>query len=152
GHYDGGNEFFADRLDVREYLPVAEMERVSCSGSCPGLFSQLKEVYLFGCNSLNAEANMNASAEIGRSLVRSGHSRADAERLARGLSARPGASSREHTRQVFKDVPAIYGFSSVAPLGPIAGSILSRYFQSAGTAHNCLARTTRRIHVTRCRA
>ena len=48
GHYDGGNEFFSDQLEVREYLPVAEMERVSCSDSCPGLFSQLKEVYLFG--------------------------------------------------------------------------------------------------------
>ena len=45
-----------DRLDAREYLPVGEMERVSCSDSCPGLFSQLKEVYLFGCNTLNAEA------------------------------------------------------------------------------------------------
>ena len=48
GHYDGGNEFFSDKLAAREFLPVAEMERVSCSDSCPGLFSQLKEVYLFG--------------------------------------------------------------------------------------------------------
>ena len=51
--------------------------------SCPGLFSQLKEVYLFGCNTLNAEAMRSASAEIARSLVRSGHSPADAERLSR---------------------------------------------------------------------
>ena len=36
GHYDGGNEFFSDQLDVREFLPVNEMERVSCSNSCPG--------------------------------------------------------------------------------------------------------------------
>ena len=54
------------------------MERVSCSDSCPGLFSQLKEVYLFGCNTLNAEAVKSASAEVARSLVRSGHSAADA--------------------------------------------------------------------------
>jgi hypothetical protein len=47
GHYDGGNEFFSDEIESREFLPVAEMERVSCSDSCPGLFSQLKEVYLF---------------------------------------------------------------------------------------------------------
>ncbi|MBT9528231.1 MAG: hypothetical protein IV105_23485, partial [Rhizobacter sp.] len=37
GHYDGGNQFFSDQLAVREYLPVSEMERVSCSGSCPSL-------------------------------------------------------------------------------------------------------------------
>ena len=40
-------------VEAREFLPVDEMERVSCSDSCPGLFSQLKEVYLFGCNTLN---------------------------------------------------------------------------------------------------
>jgi len=133
GHYDGGNEFFSDQLEAREFLPVAEMERVSCSDSCPGLFSQLKEVYLFGCNTLNPEAIKSATAEIVRSLVRSGHSRADAERVSRALSAQHGESSRDRMRLIFKDVPVIYGFSSVAPLGPMAGSILSRHFQSAGT-------------------
>jgi hypothetical protein len=34
-------------------------------------------------------------------------------------------------RQVFKDVPVIYGFSSLAPLGPIAGATLDRYFRRA---------------------
>ena len=70
GHFDGGTEFYSDRLDAREYLPVEQMERASCSESCPGLFSQLKEAYLFGCNTLNAEAMRSAGAEIGRSLVR----------------------------------------------------------------------------------
>ena len=35
-------------------------------------------------------------------------------------------------RQIFKDVPVIYGFSSMAPLGPIAASTLSRYFRASG--------------------
>ena len=118
GHYDGGHEFFSDQVSASEFLPVDEMERASCSGGCSGLFSQLKEVYLFGCNTLNPGANKSASAEIARSLVRSGHSRADAERLAKVLGERHGESSRDRMRQVFKDVPAIYGFSSVAPLGP----------------------------------
>ena len=54
GHFDGGDEVpIPSRVPTRsEYLPVDEMERVSCSDSCPGLFSQLKEVYLFGCNTL----------------------------------------------------------------------------------------------------
>jgi len=130
GHYDGGNEFFSDRLDADEFLPVEELERVSCSDSCRGLFSQLKEVYLFGCNTLNPQARKSASAEIARSLVRSGHSRADAERVSRELSARHAESSRDRMRLVFKDVPVIYGFSSKAPVGPVAASTLSRYFQS----------------------
>ena len=145
GHYDGGNEFFPDQLEAREFLPVDEMERVSCSTSCPGLFSQLKEVYLFGCNTLNAGANRTASAEIGRSLIRSGHSRADADRLSRALSVRHGESSRDRMRQVFKDVPAIYGFSSVAPLGPTAAPLLQRHFQSAGTGEFGTGRVNGRL-------
>ena len=145
GHYDGGNEFFSEHLDAREFLPVAEMERVSCSDSCPGLFSQLKEVYLFGCNTLNPEAVRSGSAEIGRSLVRSGYSRADADRLSRALSARHGESSRDRMRLIFKDVPAIYGFSSVAPLGPTAAFFLDRHFQSAGPGEVGSGRASARL-------
>ena len=130
GHYDGGNEFYSDRLEAGEFLPVDEMERVSCSDSCRGLFSELKEVYLFGCNTLNTEARKGVSAEIGRSLVRSGYPRADAERVSRALSARHGESSRDRMRLIFRDVPVIYGFSSKAPVGPTAASTLARYFQS----------------------
>ncbi len=72
----------------------------------------------------------SASAEIGRSLVRSGHSPADAERLSRVLNERHGESNRDRMRQIFKDVPVIYGFSSKAPLGRTAGPLLERYFQS----------------------
>ena len=131
GHFDGGDEFYTDRLDAREYLPMQELERASCSDSCPGLFAQLKEVYLFGCNTLNAEAMRSASAEIGRSLVRSGHSPADADRISRMLSERHGESNRDRMRHIFKDVPVLYGFSSKAPLGRTAGPLLERYFQSA---------------------
>lgn len=134
GHFDGGTEFYSDRLDAREYLPIGEMERASCSQSCPGLFSQLKEVYLFGCNTLNAEAMRSASAEIGRSLVHSGHSAADAARLAQELGERHGESNRDRMRNIFKDVPLIYGFSSKAPLGRTAGPMLDRYFQTVSAS------------------
>ncbi len=132
GHFDGGTEFYTDRLDAREFLPVDEMERVACSDSCPGLFSELKEVYLFGCNTLNAEAMRSASSEIARSLVRTGHSPADAENLARLLGERHGESNRDRMRHIFKDVPVIYGFSSKAPLGKTAGPLLERHFLSGG--------------------
>jgi len=134
GHFDGGTEFYTDRLDAREFLPVDEMEKVGCSDSCPGLFSQLKEVYLFGCNTLNGEPMRSASAEIGRSLVRAGHSPADAENLSRMLAERHGESNRDRMRHIFKDVPVIYGFSSKAPLGRSAGPMLERYFQAGAAA------------------
>ncbi len=134
GHFDGGTQFYTDRLDAGEFLPVDAMERVACSDSCPGLFSQLKEVYLFGCNTLNAEPLRSASDEIGRSLVRAGHSPADAGRLSRVLAERHGESNRDRMRHIFKDVPVIYGFSGKAPLGRYAGPTLDRYLRSGGVA------------------
>ena len=145
GHYDGGNEFFSEHVEANEFLPVAELERVSCSDSCPRLFSQLKEVYLFGCNTLNPEARKTASAEVVRSLVRGGLPLADAERLARSVQAGHGESSRDRMRLVFNDVPAIYGFSGVAPLGPQAAATLSRYFQATGTGEVGTGRVNERL-------
>jgi len=145
GHFDGGDEFYSDKVDARESLPVEEMERVSCSDSCPGLFSQLKEVYLFGCNTLNAEAVKTASAEVVRSLLRAGHSAADAEQLAQVLSERHAGSNRERMRQIFKDVPVIYGFSSKAPLGRSAGPVLERYLQSGGASEIATGRPSAKL-------
>ncbi len=145
GHFDGGDEFYSDRVDARESLPVDEMERVSCSDSCPGLFSQLKEVYLFGCNTLNADALKSVSAEAVRSLVRAGHSPADAERLAQVLNQQHGDSNRDRMRQIFKDVPVIYGFSSKAPLGRSAGPLLERYFQAGGASEVASGRASGKL-------
>lgn len=134
GHFDDGSEFYSDRLGTRESLPTAELERVSCSNSCPGLFSHLKEVYLFGCNTLEAQPLTSHSSEIGRSLLHSGYSPVDAERRERELEEQHRDSNRDRMRHIFRDVPVIYGFSSKAPLGPAAASLLNRYFQtSAGT-------------------
>src|SRR6187455_41617 len=110
GHFDDGDAFYPVRLDQRESLPVYELERVSCSESCPGVFSQLKEVYLFGCNTLNALPRRSASPEMARSLVRAGYSTAEAETIARSLAERHAESNRDRMRHVFKDVPTIYGF------------------------------------------
>jgi hypothetical protein len=145
GHFDGGVEFYSDRVDMRESLPVAELARASCSDSCPGLFSQLKEVYLFGCNTLNAEAMRSATAEIGRSLVRAGHSPADADRLTRLLNERHADSNRDRMRMIFKDVPVIYGFSSKAPLGRSAGPVLERWFQGGGAAEVATGRPSAKL-------
>jgi len=130
GHFDDGTEFYSDRLGARESLPVDAMERAACSRSCPSVFAQLKEVYLFGCNTLEPAPLRLASGEIARSLIRSGYSAADAERFARELEQAYGESNRDRMRRVFKDVPVIYGFSSKAPLGAAAGPALERYFRA----------------------
>lgn len=72
GHFDDGTEFYTDRFEDREFLTVHEMQQASCSASGDGLFSHLREVYLFGCNTLKSAPRYAASAEVVRSLVRSG--------------------------------------------------------------------------------
>ena len=69
GHHDNEQGFFSDRVEAGEYLNEGEMERVACSDSCPGLFSQLKEVYLFGCNTLNPEPAHPTTGEIPSDLL-----------------------------------------------------------------------------------
>src|SRR5207249_3718263 len=65
--------------------------------------------------------------------------------LARTLSARYADSSRDRMRHIFRNVPAIYGFSSIAPLGPLAAAHLGRYFQSGGTRDVASGRASARI-------
>jgi hypothetical protein len=131
GHFDDGIEFYPDRFENQEALTVHELQRASCSASCNSLFAQLKEVYLFGCNTLKTDARHVAEAEILRSLQRAGASPAEAERVAAQLNARYGESNRDRIRHIFKDVPVLYGFSSKAPLGRYAGPVLEKYFQTA---------------------
>ena len=135
GHFGGAQvgatEFYSAEVGGTEFLPVEEMERASCSESCPGLFSRLKEVYLFGCETLSTAASQATSDEIARTLVQGGRTPQDAGRIASALNARHGETNRDRMRRIFAGVPIIYGFSSIAPLGPAASSTLSRYFQSA---------------------
>jgi len=105
GHFNAGETFYSDKIEVNDYLKIDELERASCSESCPGLFSNLKEVYLFGCESLNPDATKYSSSY--------------------------GESGRDRMRRLFANVPVIYGFYSSAPVGPTAAMLLERYFGSA---------------------
>jgi hypothetical protein len=130
GHF-AGTEFYSSRPNVADTLPVDEIERAACSESCPGLFSQLKEVYLFGCDTLNPTPVRVATPEVARSLVREGAAPADAERLAQALADRHGESAHSHMRRLFSGVPVIYGFTSKAPYGRVAGPMLEGYLRSS---------------------
>ncbi len=144
GHFNG-QDFFSDRLDVAEFLPVEELERAACSESCPGVFENLQEVYLFGCTTLSPEPIRSMSGDVVRSLVREGKARGDAERKASVLNERYGRTNRDVMRRVFADVPVIYGFSSVAPLGATAGPLLGRYFQGSRGSEVGRGRPSRKL-------
>jgi hypothetical protein len=77
--------------------------------------------------------------------VREGQSLQAAQRQLQALNASHGQSSHDRMRLVFKDVPVIYGFSSVAPLGPIAATALDRYFLAAGAREIGRGRSSSRL-------
>jgi hypothetical protein len=129
GHF-AGTEFYSSRPEAAETLKVDEIERVQCGESC-GLFSNLKEVYLFGCDSLKGEPVRSAMPEVIRELVREGATQTEARREAAALSERYAESSRELMRRLFPNVAVIYGFASLAPYGRTAGPLLDRYFEGA---------------------
>jgi hypothetical protein len=106
GHFNAGDTFYSDRIDNPDHLAIDELERAACGDSCPGLFARLKEVYLFGCESLNPDASKYASSY--------------------------GESGRSRMRRIFAGVPSIYGFSGAAPVGPTAAMLLNRYFDKGG--------------------
>ncbi len=106
GHFNAGDTFYSDQIDRNEYLSMDELERASCSSSCPDLFAHLKEVYLFGCESLNPDSTKYSSSY--------------------------GESGHDRMRRLFPNVPAIYGFYSSAPLGSTAAMLLNRYFDRGG--------------------
>jgi len=104
GHFNAGDTFYSDRVETGEHLDVDQLERASCSDSCPGLFAQLKEVYLFGCESLNANASRYSSSH--------------------------GDSGRGRMQRIFAN-SLIYGFAGTAPVGPAAAMLLNRHFDAA---------------------
>jgi hypothetical protein len=142
GHF-AGTEFYSSRFNQAETLPVDEIERAQCSGSC-SLFSKLKEVYLFGCDTLNPTPIRQATPEVAMSLVREGASPETARREALALAQRHGGSALEHMRRLFPNVPVIYGFASKAPYGRVAGPMLERYFQAGGDIGT--GRVSERLH------
>jgi hypothetical protein len=102
-------------------------------------------VYLFGCNTLNVEPQHTISGEYARSYIREGHAPMDAAQLAHRLGLQRGESGRDRMRLVFNHVPVIYGFSSVAPLGPYAAGTLNRYFQGTGAGEVGKGRASARL-------
>jgi hypothetical protein len=61
------------------------------------------------------------------------------------LSERHAESNRERMREIFKDVPVVYGFSSKAPLGRSAAPLLERYLRTGGATEVATGRPSAKL-------
>src|SRR5690606_8706035 len=76
-------------------------------------------------------------------LLDHGFDRATAERVVAMRYGPLGPTFREALRRVFTDVPRIYGFSSVAPLGRYTAPMLDKYFRRVGDYRRHLEQISR---------
>ena len=105
------------------------MEALSCAESCPGVFATVKEVYFFGCNTLNPHPLTTAPASVLRSLVREGHSQQQAQNQLEQLNSRLGDSMRERMRRV---AVLAHGFVGLPGSLASASSLYATWVEAGG--------------------
>lgn len=122
GHF--GGLFFGENHYY--ILPVDIMEKQSCSNSCSGVLSGLKEVFLFGCNTLAGKNSDQRTPEKYLQVLLDHHMARDmAETVVAARYLPFGLSFQEQMQLVFQS--AIYGFTSLSPLGRFIRRPLGNY-------------------------
>lgn len=126
GHFAGS--FFGSS---GKSLSLSELESKSCSRKCGGILENPKEIYLFGCNTLaDKSPDSRTPQEYYRVLTEEeGMTRDTARRIVESRYGAAGEDNVNRMRRVFAGVPAIYGFSSKAPLGADTKPVLNKHLK-----------------------
>nr|BFD68317.1 hypothetical protein HAGR004_33390 [Bdellovibrio sp. HAGR004] len=121
GHF--GGVFFGEGVSTT--LDLKELERLSCSNSCPGILKKPKDVFLMGCNTLATKTRDKRSIEeYVEVLIKNGFPRDLAERVAFSRYSDFGMSISQIFASAFPHAERLHGFSSTGPLGKVAGPLL----------------------------
>lgn len=128
-HFGGG---FTD--NKRFYLPLAEMEKLSC-GTCPSVLSDASMVYLFGCNTLaGKKLDGRTPEEYYHVLVDEvGLDPAEARATTAVRYSAIGDSFNDRIRRVFRGSKIVSGFDSKAPLGHQIQPWINAFFGGIAT-------------------
>ncbi len=153
GHF--GGIFFGDSGYI---LSTGMLEEMACQNKCPGILSNVKEIFLFGCNTLaSKEKDSRTYQEYLQVLLDHGMAREDAERvvasryspLGTPFYARmnfifssaneeeylkflldKGMSKEDIERAAASRYTTVYGFNELSPLGPHIRKPLSNYLKA----------------------
>ena len=129
GHF--GGSFFGTESDY--YLSLHEMEKLVCQRKCERVLSRLKEVFLFGCNTLAGKALDNRTPEEYLQVLLEDHiPRSIAERVTATRYSHLNHSFQNKMRLVFASPDRqtlLYGFHSVGPAGSSVKHLLEDYFE-----------------------
>ena len=128
GHF-GGLFFGENKLAT---LGMDEMFERSCRNDCPGVFENVKSVYLMGCNTLASKKRDHRNIETYlRVLVNDGFPLQNAEMVATSRYAQFGEDIETQMQMIFPKAEFIFGFDSTGPLGKKAGPLLTRALLSS---------------------
>ena len=126
GHF--GGIFFGESGYA---LPTQLLEEKACKSSCPGILSNVKEIFLFGCNTLASKKKDERSyKEYLQVLLDDGMARETAERVVASRYSPLGTPFFKRMNFIFSHSDTIYGFDELSPLGPHIRQPLGHYFQS----------------------
>ena len=128
GHF--GGSFFG----TSGRLSVETLENSSCQKSCAGVFQSLKEVFLFGCNTMAGKDPDSRTMQEYANMLYNEHrdvysTRLMAEEMAAYRYSPLGSQTQDRMKRIFKN-SRIYGFYSLSPSGKNISPRLNNYFQS----------------------
>ena len=120
--------------DAGLLLPLEDLTGRSCDQSCPGIFSNPLEVFLFGCRTLATSLAAEPLPPDDLRLLSTHHVPPRvAERIFEEISyGGEDTSNLARMRFVFSGVPQIYGFTAVAPIGKSVAPHLATYLRNTG--------------------
>lgn len=112
-------------------IPLKELTKASCGSDCRDLFGSVKEVYLFGCNTL-AERRPDARSitQYIDVLTVDGVPPHRAQRVSARRYTDYGASIAEEMRSLFPSANSVYGFPTVSPSGKNVSADLREYVKA----------------------
>ena len=126
GHF--GGIFFGE---TGYSLPTELLEEKACQNKCPGILSNVKEIFLFGCNTLaDKKKDSRTYKEYLQVLLDDGMARETAERVVAARYSPLGTPFYDRMNFIFSNSNTIYGFDQLSPLGKHIRRPLKKYFQS----------------------
>ncbi len=112
-------------------LPTELLEEQSCNKSCSQILSNVKEIFLFGCNTLSDKTKDTRTYEqYLKVLLDDGMARETAERVVAARYSPLGAPFHKRMNFIFSGSKSIYGFDQLSPLGKHISGSLKNYFKS----------------------
>lgn len=114
-------------------LSLDDMNSLSCSSACDGIFGAPKEVFLFGCNTLAGKTkDSRTPREYVQVLIEHGYSANEARQISNLRYGPTGGTFIDSMQRVFNRTPKIYGFDSISPRGSTDAQFLKNYFKEMG--------------------